>query len=105
MPWSDTYGYKFTLDSLSTYAPDEPGVFGLFNESGWVFIGKTVNLRHGLNTCLAQKSRFWHDNEPVGFTFEACAIAETDALRDQLTLEYTPYLPPVLPDVPKKTVA
>jgi len=55
MPWSDIYGYRFSVESLTANAPDAPGVFGLFNEEGWVFIGKTLNLGHALNSCLAQQ--------------------------------------------------
>jgi hypothetical protein len=105
MPWSDTNGHRFTLESLSANAPDTPGVFGLFNERGWVFIGKSLNLRHGLNTCLAQAPRFWHENEPTGFIFEVCSGSECEELRDQLTLEYTPYLPPILSDVGSQAIA
>jgi hypothetical protein len=103
MPWSGSCGYRFTVESLLAYAPLEPGVFGLYNEGG-VFIGKTLTLRQSLINCVTEKSGRWQDEEPTGYTFEICSEAECEELRDQLILEYVPYIPPILPEVPKDTI-
>lgn len=105
MPWSESFGLKFTESSIHENVPNTPGVFGVYNAQGWVFIAKSKSLRNSLFNCFVQRSRFWPGNEPTGYTFESCSPTEAEELRDQLILEYSPYMPPVMPEVPTNTLS
>ena len=62
-------GYQWSWESINRYAPEAPGIYGLYNAL-WIYIGQTKNLRaqmlghlYGDNPCIAHY-------QPSGFAFE-----------------------------------
>ena len=89
MPWTMAHGFKFTRKSI-TRVPNESGVFGLYNEGGWVFIESCSNLQEALLRYLDKSLEYFWPDEPDGYTFEICDAAESEEKRDKLILEYYP---------------
>ena len=61
--------YRWSLESINRYAPEAPGIYGLYNAL-WIYIGQTKNLRaqmlghlYGDNPCIVHY-------QPSGFAFE-----------------------------------
>ncbi len=61
--------YGWSWESINRYAPEAPGIYGLYNAL-WIYIGQTKNLRaqmlghlYGDNPCIAHY-------QPSGFAFE-----------------------------------
>ena len=90
MAWSAAHGFRFTSASILTNVPKQAGVFGLYNEQGWVFIGQGSNLQQSLFQCLDKSRQYFWPNEPHGYVFEICNSAECNERRDALILEYYP---------------
>jgi hypothetical protein len=62
-------GYQWSWKSINRYAPEAPGIYGLYNAL-WIYIGQTKNLRaqmlghfYGDNPCIVHY-------QPSGFAFE-----------------------------------
>ena len=90
MPWSAVHGFRFTSASILTNVPKQSGVFGLYNEQGWVFIGQGSDLQQSLFQCLDKSRQYFWPNEPHGYTFEICNSDACNERRDALILEYYP---------------
>ena len=104
MPWTSKFGLRFNESSIHTNVPSRPGVFGIYNATGWLFIAKSTDLRNSLHNCFVQRNALWPDASPSGFTFEPCEPAKSEELRDQLILEYSPSGPRIAKH-PKATLA
>ncbi len=104
MPWSAKFGLRFAGSSIHTNVPPRPGVFGIYNATGWLFIAKSTDLRNSLHNCFVQRNYLWPDSGPSGFTFELCDPSECEERRDQLVLEYSPSGPRIAKH-PKATLA
>lgn len=85
MPWTMTHGFKFTRKSI-TGVPNESGVFGLYNEEGWVFIESCSNLQEALLRYLDKSLEYFWPDEPNSYTVKICDAAESEEKRDQLIL-------------------
>jgi hypothetical protein len=62
-------GYQWSWESINRYAPEAPGIYGLYNAL-WIYIGQTKNLRaqmlghlYGDNPCIVHY-------QASGFAFE-----------------------------------
>ena len=40
MPFIEQRPRPFTLSDIQALSPNQKGVYGLFNESGWIYIGE-----------------------------------------------------------------
>ncbi len=90
MPWSAAHGFRFTSASILANVPRKPGVFGLYNDQGWVFIGQGESVQQSLFQCLDKSRQYFWPDEPQGYTFELCPAADCNLRRDALILEYYP---------------
>jgi hypothetical protein len=90
MPFTGFRPYSFSPVSIRTNAPAAPGVYGISNAQGWIFVGATNNIQaallehrgHGGSAILAQS--------PTGFTYEACDPSQFENRRDMLIAELRP---------------
>jgi excinuclease UvrABC nuclease subunit len=91
MPWNGSTRFDFTEASILAYAPRSSGVYALFNEGQWIYIGEGQDIearlldhrRNSHNPCVNRYS-------PAYFAFEAVAAAQRVARQDQLILELRP---------------
>lgn len=69
---------------------EESGVFGLFRDEGWIFIGYADNIRASLLALLTRPE--FQSEKPEGFVFERWPPDQCLQRRDELVLEYYPSL-------------
>lgn len=89
--WNGTGGFQFTRTSILANAPESSGVYALFNEGVWIYIGEAKNLKERLlehltneqNPCVAR-------SKLQLFAYELAAPAYRVARQDALILEMHP---------------
>lgn len=90
MPFEPFYPRKFSLASVSMYAPGQSGVYGISNSRQWIFIGEADNIRAALLNQLDRGDEAVRRLEPTGFVFEVCSPTVRSSRRDRLVAEYSP---------------
>ncbi len=90
MPWSSPTGYPFSSASIGAKVPSRPGVFGLFNSHGWIFIAVSDDLERSLFLCRQKSREYFSPEEPDGYVFEVCSKDDARARRDALVFEFLP---------------
>jgi len=91
MPWNGTNGFSYNRTSVIANAPEASGVYALFNQGVWVYIGEAQNIRDRLlqhltneqNVCVAKAHPQW-------FAYELLWPAYRVARQDGLILELNP---------------
>jgi hypothetical protein len=90
LPWSNSSGYNFTETSIKTNAPQLSGVYGLYSNQTWIYIGESGNIqerllqhRGGDNECINR----WN---PPSFSYELVSANLRVARQNQLILELNP---------------
>ncbi len=94
MPWQNPAGYPFNLSTIAKNAPMRPGVYGLFNSEGWIYINEATDLKSSLIDCVKQNDRYFPEKSPEGFVFEVLPRSECPPRRNELILECTPIFLP-----------
>lgn len=90
MPWQDKTGFGFHRAGIMKHSAEEGGVFGLFRDEGWVFIGYADNIQASLLALLTRPE--FREEKPEGFVFEQWGPERSIRRRDELVLEYYPSL-------------
>lgn len=62
-------GYKLNRESIILNAPEESGIYGLFN-AVWIFVGEADNIRARLLQHLTENDPSIRLYQPSGFAFE-----------------------------------
>jgi hypothetical protein len=85
--------FGFTERDIVNYAPTTSGVYGIFNQAGYIFVGEAQDIEDSLLAHLRGESAesYWiRSQNPTGFAFEPC-YGRTRALREiQLIAELNP---------------
>ena len=82
-------GYQWSWESINRYAPEAPGIYGLYNAL-WIYIGQTNNLRaqilghlYGDNPCITHY-------QPSGFAFELVSPRDHRRRSEELIRQLEP---------------
>ena len=70
MPWSGSAAMPFTLSSVYLYAPKMSGVYALFAENQWFYVGEADNISKALMNQLRGKKTWEAELDPKYFAFE-----------------------------------
>jgi predicted GIY-YIG superfamily endonuclease len=61
MPFATNLGYAFNADTIKNMVPASSGVYGLFNNKGWVYVGESKDIERRLlehlntsGTCISR---------------------------------------------------
>lgn len=87
MPWQSGHYYLFSRLLILNAAPEQPGVFGLYDVQNRIFIGESVTVRSALLRLYDNMQRFGF-NRPTGFTFELCPPLARTARVKELLADY-----------------
>lgn len=92
-PFGTDPSFGFTERDIVSCAPTTSGVYGIFNEAGYIFVGEAQDMEESLLAHLRGESAesYWiRSQNPTGFAFEPC-YGRTRALREmQLIAELNP---------------
>jgi excinuclease UvrABC nuclease subunit len=90
MPWNGSTGYSFNDESIIANASTLSGVYALYRENQWIYIGESGNIRDRLlehrrrqeNPCIVRSM-------PTHFAYELVAVNRV-ARQNALILELRP---------------
>lgn len=93
MPFGKKFRFDFTAREISEHAPKESGVYGIFNETGCVYVGEAPDVQ----ACLFSQLRGGTDEScwirilhPAYFAFEPCEGAARNQRELALIAELNP---------------
>ena len=89
MPWRNR-GYSYNENSISKRAPSASGVYAIFREGLWIYIGETDDIRGRLFAHLKGDNQCIRKYRPTGFSFELCAPGERTARYHELVSDLSP---------------
>lgn len=90
MPWNGSAAMPFTLSSVHLYAPKMSGVYALFADKAWFYVGESDNISAALMNHLRGKKTWEAELDPKYFAFELLSGPTRSARKDKLNLKYAP---------------
>jgi hypothetical protein len=69
------FSFGFTERGIASHAPGTSGVYGIFNEAGWIYVGEGEDIKACLYSHLRGDSEhsYWiRSQRPSHFAFEEC---------------------------------
>jgi excinuclease UvrABC nuclease subunit len=91
MPWNGTNGFAFTQTSIVANAPASSGVYALFNDGKWIYVGEGVDIQARLLTHLRDShNECVNRANPAFFAYELVGSQTRVARQDQLILDLKP---------------
>jgi hypothetical protein len=86
-------GYRFDRDSIVRFAPNAPGVYAIYREGRYLYVGEGQDIQRmllahieGDNDCITRK-------HPTGFAFELVPDAQRVSRRDILIAQLVTMAP------------
>jgi len=83
-------GYTFNFNSINSFVPSQSGVYAIYNQQSWIYVGESQDIRarllahlNGDNTCITNYG-------PTGFQFEPLPADQRVARQDALILQLRP---------------
>jgi excinuclease UvrABC nuclease subunit len=91
MPWNGTNGFYYTEPSITANAPAASGVYAIYRQGHWIYIGESGSIRDRLlehirrqeNQCIVQSN-------PTHFAYELVAAAYRVQRQNELIAELHP---------------
>lgn len=91
MPWNGSGAFDFNELSVVTNASTESGVYALFNEGHWIYIGESENIRARLIQHLRnEENPCVRRNNPRLFAYLPVPALQRVRVQDALILELRP---------------
>ena len=89
MPWRNR-GFAYTAASVAKHAPAASGVYAIFREGLWIYIGETDDIRASLLAHLDGNDRCVFRHMPTGFSFERWPPSERHERCNDLISDLSP---------------
>jgi len=73
MPFDATTGHSFSEAGIATYAPRESGVYGIYSNQQWIYVGCSENIEKSLYAHLHRQSEESYcilSRSPTDFVFD-----------------------------------
>lgn len=90
VPFPMTSGYSFTESSVKVNAASRSGVYGLYTQSRWIYVGETNDIQRRLLEHLAETSGCIKRHAPTGFVYELVESGSRVARQNALIRELIP---------------
>lgn len=89
MPWRNR-GFTYNAGSILRNAPKASGVYAIFREGLWIYIGETDDIRRSLLAHLAGDNRCIPRYMPTAFSFELWPADQRRERYNDLVSELSP---------------
>lgn len=83
-------GYAYNRDNIARTAPERSGVYLIWNQAGWIYVGESNNIQrrllehfNGDNACITRHA-------PTGFGFELVDALLRVQRQNELILALSP---------------
>jgi excinuclease UvrABC nuclease subunit len=83
-------GFPFTEPSIRASAPNSSGVYAIFNQTEWIYIGESNDVQRKLLEHLRETGSCINQHSPTGFVIESLGAGVRVVHQDALILEYRP---------------
>ncbi|MGO9576649.1 MAG: hypothetical protein ACLPTQ_20260 [Terriglobales bacterium] len=90
MAFRNQNGYAFNRASVLANAPNASGVYGIYRQGVWIYVGQSKDIQarlmqyiNGENACILR-------NQPTGFTYDLAPEWQLDALEQGLIVGLNP---------------
>jgi excinuclease UvrABC nuclease subunit len=93
MPFPMQGLHPFSEENIVLLAPDEPGVYGIFNADKWIYVGQAQDVKQRLLQDVrkeSDQSACIFENEPTHWIAVARSAGDLDAAEKDLIKEYKP---------------
>ncbi len=87
---SNYQSFSFTRAAVAEHAPQVSGVYAIFNQKTWIYIGESGDLRRRLLEHLNGDNPKIAAHAPTGFQTELSAAQDRVAHQDQLIAQLKP---------------
>ena len=90
MPFATFAGWNFTQDAILANAPKGSGVYAIFKQGAWLYVGESGDIQARLLQHLNQPEQCIQQREPTGFLFELWPADRRVKRRNELIQELHP---------------
>jgi hypothetical protein len=73
MPFNAAAGHPFSEAGVATYAPCEPGIYGIYSNQQWIYVGESQDIEKSLYAHLHRQSEESYcilSRSPTHFVFD-----------------------------------
>lgn len=87
-------GYDFTEQGILTYAPKSSGVYGIYNDSEWIYVGEAEDIEARLCEHLrgqSDQSPCIKRRKPTIYGYERCDASTRLTKEKALRVELNPH--------------
>jgi len=82
--------HRWTGERIIRRAPQASGVYAMFNNDGWIYVGEAGNIRARLLAHFDAPSACIKGRAPMGFQFELVPSKKRVARKNKLIGEFKP---------------
>ena len=90
MPWNNPVPYVFGFFSVMDNAPAESGIYAIYNDKSYIYIGEADDIRARLINHLNGDYPCILSRHPRAFSFELCPCGGRFRRQTELIRELTP---------------
>lgn len=83
-------GYPFTVSGIIANAPNNSGVYALYNARTWVYVGESGDIQARLLQHVNENGTCIKHQGATNFVYELCDAANRVRRQDQLILSLGP---------------
>jgi len=87
VPFPPGNSFPLTVNSVRAHAPNCSGVYGIFNQSQWIYVGESSDIQRRLLAHIEDTEASLKRFHPTGFSFEPQSGALREARRHTLIQE------------------
>jgi excinuclease UvrABC nuclease subunit len=90
MPWVNAVPYVFGFFSVMENAPAQSGIYTIYNEESYIYIGEADDIRAKLINHLSGDYPCIMSRHPRSFSYELCSSGQRFRRQAELIRELTP---------------
>ncbi|MGA9058717.1 MAG: GIY-YIG nuclease family protein [Terriglobia bacterium] len=83
-------GYTFDFNSITSFVPSQSGVYAIYNQQSWIYVGEGPDIRARLLAHLNGDNPCILNYGATGFQFEPVVADQRVARQDALILQLGP---------------
>lgn len=90
MPFPSTTGHFFNDSYVRANAPNRSGVYGLYTQTQWFYVGESDDIQRRLLEHLSESGTCISRHAPTGFIYELAEASSRVARQNALIRELAP---------------
>jgi len=83
-------GYRFDYGNITSFVPAQSGVYAIYNQQIWIYVGEGQDIRDRLLAHLRGDNACITNCVPTAFQFETVGASQRVVRQDALILQLKP---------------